>query len=313
MRSFLLATTLVGVGLGGCGPTGRLEVIHAQGGDAARAVFRVAVTQQVTVPDNFVMRPDEMGAVAIDHPRALIYVGSREGTLLALDMATAEVLWELPLSGAIGGAPVLVDLPPVVPQPADAVDVPNAAGSEDADRPKDLLLLGTDNGEEIAIDLRTREELWRYSTDGKIRAPAVVAEGVVHIANSREQVFGLDLRTGAWRWQYEQPLQTGFTVSGYAGLTYEPPGPAVDGERSGVLYTGFGNGKVAALDSGFWRGAVAGVRRPGAGRRLRGLRFHPAARPRAGAGVRVRSADRRVRALGRGRRRRVDPSGACRG
>lgn len=250
----------------GCGPTGRLEVVHAQGSDAARAVFRVAMTQQITVPDNFVMRPDEFGTVAVDHPRQLLYVGSREGTLLALDMLTGEVLWELPLGGAVASSPVLVDRPveatpgrdlkadATADAKGDAPDRSDVAGPGVNDA-KDLLLVGTDNGDEIAVDLRTHEELWRYSTDGKVRRAPVVAEGVAYISNSREQVFGLDLRTGAWRWQYEQPLQPGFTVSGYAGLTYQP---SSDGGR---IYTGFGNGKVAALDAGsgeaLWLASVA--------------------------------------------------------
>lgn len=241
----LLLAACVALSLG-CGPTGRLEVVHAEGSDAARAVFRVAMTQQITVPDNFIMRPDEFGTVAVDHPRQLLYVGSREGTLLALDMLSGEFLWELPLGGAVASSPVLVDLPR---------EGEEGASTPDPDAPKDLLLVGTDNGDEIAVDLRTREELWRYSTDGKVRRAPVIAEGVVHVANSREQVFGLDLRTGAWRWQYEQPLQAGFTVSGYAGLTYQP---SSDGGR---LYTGFGNGKVAALDAGsgeaLWLASVA--------------------------------------------------------
>ncbi len=242
-RLLLVACVALSVG---CGPTGRIEVIHADGSDAARAVFRVAMTQQITVPDNFIMRPDEFGTVAVDHPRQLLYVGSREGTLMALDMLSGEFLWELPLGGAVASSPVLVDLPrdgELAPQSSD----PNA--------PKDLLLVGTDNGDEIALDLNTREERWRYSTDGKVRREPVFAEGVAYVSNSRDQVFGLDLRTGAWRWQYEQPLQPGFTVAGSAGLVYRP------GSEGGRLYTGFGNGKVAALDAGsgeaLWLASVA--------------------------------------------------------
>lgn len=238
------ALTTALTGLVSCGPTGRIEVIHPEGSDAARSVFRVAMTQQITVPDNFIMRPDEFGTVVSDHPRQLLYVGSREGTLMALDMETGEFMWELPLGGAVASSPLMVDLPG---------ETVKADGE-----PKDLLLIGTDNGEEIAIDLDTREELWRYATDGKIRRAPVVAEGVVYVSNSRDQVYGLDLRTGAWRWQYEQPLQTGFTVSGYAGLAYRP---SSDGAVPGVLYTGFGNGKVVALDAGsgeaLWLASVA--------------------------------------------------------
>ncbi len=235
MRLRGLAALALAFGTVACGPTGRIEVIHPEGSDAARAVMRVAMTQQVTVPDNFIMRPDEFGAVAVDHPRQLIYVGSREGTLLALDMFRGEVMWELPLGGAISSRPLLTDMP------GDA-----EGGAPDPEAPRGLMLVGTDNGDEIAIDLETREEIWRYPTDGKIRAVPVVAEGVVYVANSRDQVFALDQRTGAWRWQYEQPLQTDFTVSGYAGLTYVS---SADGVGAGVVYTGFGNGKVVAIDA----------------------------------------------------------------
>ncbi len=250
--SSLLALQVWGVAatLGGlaCGPTGRIEVIHAQPGDAARRLYRVAMTQQITVPDNFIMRPDEFGAVAIDHPRELLYVGSREGTLLALDMLSGEVMWEKDMGGAVSGRPMLTDLPDEDGQQRE----PGHA--------RDLLLLGTDNGDQIALDLRSREELWRYPTDGKIRNTPVVWEGVVHLANSRDQVYALDLRTGGWRWQYEQPLQPDFTVAGHAGLAFTP-NTDTEAREPGTIYTGFGNGKVVAIGSGsgeaLWISSVA--------------------------------------------------------
>ncbi|MFY0531213.1 hypothetical protein [Nannocystis pusilla] len=33
-------------------------------------------------------------------------------------------------------------------------------------------------------------------------------------------MFALELTTGAWRWQYEQPYPTEFTVHGHAGLSF---------------------------------------------------------------------------------------------
>jgi outer membrane protein assembly factor BamB len=215
-----------------CGPPERIVVIHPGGSDGASRTFRVIMTQRITLPDNFIMRPDEFAAVTVDHPRETIYVGSREGTLLALDHDSGGVLWEQDLGGSVSSRPVLASLP---------------GDDRPPGHPQDLLLVGSDNGELVAIDLRTRAIAWRYQTDGKIRNPPITWQGVVYFVNSRDQVFALDLRTGVWRWQYEQELQTDFTVVGRAGLALVPPAPGGEAGDAGTLYTGFDNGKVVAI------------------------------------------------------------------
>lgn len=213
---------------GGCGPSEKVTVIHPREGRAAKNLFRVAFTQQITLPDNFVLRPDEFAAVTVDHERGLLYVGSRDGSLLALDEDTGQVVWEESLTGAVSSKPTLADLP------------------GDEPRKNALLLVGTDNGALIAYDLEKSEELWRYETDGKVRQAPVVHEGVVYFVNSRDQMFALDVRTGTWRWQYEQELQTDFTINGRAGITFVPAPTGAVGEV-GTLYTGFANGRVVAV------------------------------------------------------------------
>jgi outer membrane protein assembly factor BamB len=229
-----------------CGPKEKVIVVHPAGSEAASRLFTVAFTQQITLPDNFILRPDELAAVAVDHRRRAVYVGSREGTLLALDIDSAEVLWEMEMGGAVSSVPVL------------APRVEDDGTREDA-----LLLVGTDNGEMIAIDLDRREVMWRYQTDGKIRSSAVVHEGVVYLANSRDQVFALDARSGDWRWQYEQDFQTEFTIAGRAGLSFVPARaqPGASPDDVGTLVTGFDSGKVVALGAAsgeaLWIASVA--------------------------------------------------------
>jgi len=83
--------------------------------------------------------------------------------------------------------------------------------------------------------------------------------------NSRDQVFALDVRTGTWRWQYEQELQTDFTVYGHGGLTIVPATDPSAPESASVLAC-FDNGKVVALSAGageaLW---IASVAPPGGG------------------------------------------------
>lgn len=219
------------------GGDARTVLPHPAETPGARTNLEVARVQQVTLTDYGVLHPDEFAGVAPDPARRLVYVGTRGGTLLALSMETGEVAWEQQFPGAISSVPVIAD---------DGA----------------LMLLGTDNGDLLAIELETRKTRWSYATLGTIRNTPLVVGPTVHVVNSRDQVFALDLATGAWRWQYDQPYPIEFTVHGHAGLSHVPP----EGDSPGALFTGFSNGKVAAvrLDTGepLW---VAGVAPPGGG------------------------------------------------
>lgn len=239
---FVLAAACASAGATGCATGNEPPPIYPEGDDGARRLGTVSIMRQVTLPDNFILRPDEFGSVGVDPERGLVYVGSREGSLLALAEADGEVVWELPLGGPVSSPPVL-------------------ARTEDAEH----LLVGTDNGTLFSIDPVTTKERWSYPTDGRIRNPAVVVEGVVYMVNSRDQVFALDARTGAWRWQYEQELQTDFTVLGHAGLAFVPAVDPTAGDP-GTIYACFDNGKVVALSAGsgeaLWIGTVGATDTP---------------------------------------------------
>jgi outer membrane protein assembly factor BamB len=208
--------------------------VYPEASPGARLNLTPALITQVTLPDNFVLRPDEFAAVVADPARQLIYVGNRLGTLLALRMDDGSVAWEVNFPGAISSEGLL---------------------AEDGK----LLLLGTDNGDLVAFDLEARKPRWTYETQGMIRNLPLVVDGVVYIVNSRDQLFALDLRAGTWRWQYDQPYPTEFTVHGHAGVSYLA---AQDGdEAAGTVFTGFSNGKIAAIGAtsgeALWLASVA--------------------------------------------------------
>lgn len=192
---------------------------HPRMTPGARANLELALVQQVTLPDYGVLHPDEFAAVTPDPERKLVYVGTRGGDLVALSMETGAVEWEHKFPGAVSSVPTI---------------------AEDGA----LLLLGTDNGDLVALELETRKARWTYSTLGTIRNQPLIVGGTVHVVNSRDQVFALDLKTGGWRWQYDQPYPTEFTVHGHAGLSHLPG----EGEgAAGTLFTGFSNGKVGSI------------------------------------------------------------------
>lgn len=220
--------------LAGCGGEDRRVAVFPADDSGARMNLSPALLTQVTLPDNFVLRPDEFAGVVPDPKRRLIYVGNRAGSLLALNMEDGATAWETTFPGAISSQGVIAD---------DGA----------------VLLLGTDNGDLIAFDLETRKPRWTYETAGTIRNEPLVVDGTVFVVNSRDQVFALDLKTGAWRWQFDEPYPTEFTVHGHAGLAYHAPEQG--DEAAGTIYTGFSDGKVAAIGAtsgeALWVASVA--------------------------------------------------------
>jgi outer membrane protein assembly factor BamB len=225
-----------------CGPAERTVVVHEPQGDGARAVWAVDFIREFTIPENYRYRTEEYGSAAADPARGLVYIGSRDGTLLALDDRRGQFVWELEVGGGLSSVPILVV---VNPEQGTA----HIAGPDE--RP-DWMLTGTDDGAMTAIDLETREVVWRYRTAGLIRTPAVLGDDIVYFANSRDEIFAVSLLDGDWVWQFTGDFQKDFTVFGRAGLALLPPGDHEDIDLigdTGVVYTGLSDGKVIALDA----------------------------------------------------------------
>ncbi|GEM_PF-1279567 len=240
LGALILGVSALIAGPAACGVGGHTVLIHEPEADAARVLWEVDFTFEFTIPEKFRYSTEEYGSAAADPVRGLVYIGSRDGTLMAIDDLHGEVVWETTLHGGVSAIPVLA----VAEDEAEGGSVRLAKST---DKP-DWMLVGTDDGTLIALDLETHEVVWRYHTSGLIREAPVVGEGVVHFVNSRDEVFTLDARTGEWVWQYAGEFQKDFTVFGRAGLAYLPPVDAAAGD-SGTLYTGFADGKVVALDA----------------------------------------------------------------
>lgn len=239
---FGFALGCVSLGVLGCGPSTPTVLIHPPEAETARAVWSIDFVQQFTVPEPFRYQTEEYGSAAADPSRGLVYVGSRDGTLLALEDERGEVVWESDIGGGLSSVPILV-----------VVDLELGLGHEPlpGEQP-DWLITGTDDGALVAVDLETRTVVWRYRTGGLVRRPAIIGDGVVHFANSRDQILAVDLLGGEWVWEFDGEFQKDFTVYGRAGLAYLPAGSSdgsAEGAMAGVIYTGLADGKVIAIDA----------------------------------------------------------------
>ncbi|TPV94684.1 MAG: hypothetical protein B7733_13865 [Myxococcales bacterium FL481] len=226
-----VACSLFGAAIGGAGcvrPHSQAPLAYAD--DLEQGVAEVGsllYVRQLASIERTPLHSDEWGAVTLDPGgNRLFSAVGRQGELVAIDRDTARIQWVKDLSGAVSMAPLLVD-------------------------PR-TLLVGTDDGTLWSLRTDSGDVAWRYETVGTVRNEPLVHDDVVYFVNSRDQVFALDARTGGWRWQYERDLPPGFTIRGRAGLTFiaaSQLGPHQLSDDIGVLFTGFADGRVAALSA----------------------------------------------------------------
>ena len=103
----------------------------------------------------------------------ILYTGSGNGTLYALDVQTGEKLWstdgfsQLENSGAVGG---------------------------------DILVAGGYDGRVRALDRHSGEALWSFNTVYPVQASPLIVEDHVFVATDHT-LYALDLATGKLQWQ----------------------------------------------------------------------------------------------------------------
>lgn len=76
----------------------------------------------------------------------------------------------------------------------------------------DLVVVGSDDGQVIAVDRNSGERRWSFATQGKIEAAPLFVHDLIVIGSADFNVYGLDVNTGERRWTFE----TGEKVVGSA-------------------------------------------------------------------------------------------------
>lgn len=99
-----------------------------------------------------------------------------------------------------------------------------------------LALLGTTEGDLVALDVASGSEQWRSDLGSEILSIPAVGEGLVFAQSIDGRLVALDRDSGAVRWTYDNQLPI-LTLRG----TSSPI------EADGIVYAGFANGKLVAL------------------------------------------------------------------
>jgi outer membrane protein assembly factor BamB len=151
----------------------------------------------------------------IDSQTKRVLVGSQHGTLFALEAATGKLVWEYKTEDQIRCFPSMmerrcfvagcdtylhvVDLDTGkgihrIPLEAPTGSTPLLAG--------DMVYVGTEGNEFLAIDWKKEKIVWRLSMRQAVRAPAAYRDGTVIVGGMDKTVYALDAKTGKERWTF---------------------------------------------------------------------------------------------------------------
>ncbi|MBT2231159.1 PQQ-binding-like beta-propeller repeat protein [Nonomuraea sp. NEAU-A123] len=176
----------------------------------------------------------------------IVYIGSSDDKVHALDAATGRVSWTYTTGGHVYSSPAVADGMVYVGSRDKKVHALDAATGRvrwtHATRGEvnsnlavagGMVYVGSRDGKVYALDGATGRVRWTRPTGGAVDSGPAVADGIVYIGSNDDKVYALDAATGRVRWT-------------------RPTGGAVNSSPTvakGVVYVGSGDGKVYALNA----------------------------------------------------------------
>lgn len=164
-------------------------------------------------------KPQEFATAAIATDEQTVFIGSSTKKLIAFDIATGQPRWDRVLSSSIS---------------SQLLYVPAGVVSPDA-----LLVVGEDAGAVSAFQANTGQLIWSYRTRGPVQAKPVVHGTLIYLTSNEGRIYALDVRSGAWKWQYDRETADTFSVRGQSGVLV----------HKNRVYVGFPDGTLSCLSA----------------------------------------------------------------
>ena len=105
----------------------------------------------------------------------VVFVGSSDKNVYALDSSNGDILWQYSTRGIVYSSPAV------------------AYG---------VVYAGSWDQNFYALDASTGALLWNYTTGGEVRSSPAVADGTVYFGSRDHRLYALDAHTGALLWNY---------------------------------------------------------------------------------------------------------------
>ena len=157
----------------------------------------------------------------------VVYIGSDDDNVYALDSGTGTLLWSYPTGGPVASSPAVVGGVVYVGSYDGNVYALNAtsgvalwsypAGGGYPDYPESspaiadgVVYIGSTDNNVYALNASTGAKLWSYTTGGIVDSSPAVANGVVYVGSWDRNVYALNASTGALLWSYRVRLRSRF-------------------------------------------------------------------------------------------------------
>ena len=148
----------------------------------------------------------------ITNDGARLFVGTRSGRLLALDVSSGKLKWERRDMGTMGVGML---------------------------EHGDNLIAGSDS-DVVAVNRTTGKTVWRLDIDGRIGGLMAVHDDIAVVPVRPNAFVGVQLSDGKQLWRTQRQTPDGITVRGQAT-------PVIDGARKRA-YLGFSDGALLAVN-----------------------------------------------------------------
>jgi outer membrane protein assembly factor BamB/serine/threonine protein kinase len=121
------------------------------------------------------------------------YIGSQDGKLYAVDIATGRQRWAFNAGGRIESSPAVA---------------------------QGIVYFGAHNGKVYAVDSVRGEKLWEFATGDKVESSPAVIDGVVYIGSDDRRLYALDAATGHQKWAFQAERRFFSSPAVVAGMVF---------------------------------------------------------------------------------------------
>lgn len=223
----VLAASLVAVASGGCWHNASLEsspTFSAQS-TVRSPVIKLVWRKTIHDSQDWDYRNQEFSAPALISRKDELVVGASDGHVSRVKASSGKTIWSRtlvnPEKGPLGADP-------------ERLGSPVHADVLVHDR---LVFVGTLDGGVHALNYTDGTTRWSFKAEDAIESGLTYADGRLLFMDGREILYTLDATTGKLLWRYQRRAPEYFTIKG-AGV------PTV---RNGVVYAGFADGALVAL------------------------------------------------------------------
>ncbi len=201
----------------------------------------VPSVEPAVVPSGRLVWRYETGSTTVDSPTAadgVIYVGSKDGYIYALDADSGELVWRHETGGTLDTCPIVAN---------------------------GIVYAALYDGYIYALDADSGELVWRYETGSNLVHSPTVADGVVYVGSHDDYIYALGPQSGTLVWRYK----TGEFIIVFPivadGVVYVGSGDsyiyALDVDSGNLMWRYETGGRVPASPCSLWGGLCRIIRR----------------------------------------------------